>query len=713
MMLIVPSFVLANHAETPSTTARIVSSSADLPITTEINTAKHSIATQSSTTDPENDSEAIDTEKPDPARTINARGVSISAPRRLDTHALEVTTIDSLTIARTRTATLAELLGLYTPLYIKSNGLGSTATASFRGTAPSHTTVEWNGIPINSPMVGQVDLSLLPAGFVDRVELLHGGSSLGSSSGSSSGALGGTVALSSLPNWGKRLYGGYTQALGSFGQLGSYATLGGGGGRLHYKVRYMWEQARNDYEYLNTAIPPFERTRQQNANYRKQGAAADLYFRPNSRNTLTMNLWWHTAYRNLPPVMSYEGSGRTENQQDNELRAVLKWNRYGDTRGGGSYKSELLSSASLTNMDYLLSNLTELGTMTNIDSRSQSRSLVLKYRFEWSLSPLTILKFNADGMYHNVSTNDAATRTGYSAHRTDLGLSASLHQRLVGETLSGYLLLRQEASIGTDGQLLGTPFIPSLGLELAPIRTDRDFTLRLSATRNYHRPTLNDLYWIPGGNPDLLPERGYTADLGAHYKTTTARGVRLKADLTGYLSMIDNWIIWRPGEYSYWSAENLRTVLARGIESSLRADYTLPASGINLAVGGNYTLTRTTNQTPTATSSDASHGAQLIYIPKHKATVMLDVNYRGLAWIGYRWNYTSERYTTSSNEAQRFSLPAYGLSDLVFGGSIPLWRTLTADVQLTIANLFDKDYQTTLWRAAAPRNYNIQISIKF
>jgi len=41
------------------------------------------------------------------------------------------------------------------------------------GASASHTMVTWNGININSPMLGQLDFSLIPASFLDEVEVFY------------------------------------------------------------------------------------------------------------------------------------------------------------------------------------------------------------------------------------------------------------------------------------------------------------------------------------------------------------------------------------------------------------------------------------------------------------------------------------------------------------------------------------------------------------
>ena len=67
--------------------------------------------------------------------------------------------------------TVAELLSENSVIYIKSYGSGGLSTASFRGTGAGHTQLTWNDININNPMVGQFDLSLVPAGFIDDINI--------------------------------------------------------------------------------------------------------------------------------------------------------------------------------------------------------------------------------------------------------------------------------------------------------------------------------------------------------------------------------------------------------------------------------------------------------------------------------------------------------------------------------------------------------------
>ena len=83
------------------------------------------------------------------------------------------------------------------PIFIKSYGLGSLATTSFRGGSASHTAILWNGFNLGSPMNGQLDLSLVPVSLANNVSIQYGGA--GALWGS--GAVGGAILLNSEPEF--------------------------------------------------------------------------------------------------------------------------------------------------------------------------------------------------------------------------------------------------------------------------------------------------------------------------------------------------------------------------------------------------------------------------------------------------------------------------------------------------------------------------------
>ncbi|MDD2633864.1 MAG: TonB-dependent receptor plug domain-containing protein, partial [Bacteroidales bacterium] len=345
--------------------------------------------------------------------------VEVKAQRTINERGLNITKIDSLIVRKSANSSLSELLSKHTSVFIKSYGQGSLATAAFRGTAASHTQVEWNGININNPMLGQVDFSLIPVYFIDEVLLFHGGSSMQKGSG----ALGGSVIVNSEPDWRKGFNADLIQTVGSFGTYQSYMKLTACKNKTLFDLRLYHEQSENDFQFYNNANGLFNYENQKNADYVKNGALLNTYYRLGENNLISLNIWGQVANRNLPPIMSYEGTGRDEYQQDAELRISGKWKLYKN-----KFKSELSSGYSKTNLDYYLAHNTPLGVFINYDSKSNTQSYFNKYSFEYEPWTKTIIVGMANFNYHRVHIFENTNQTGYDKTRVETGMKLSVHR---------------------------------------------------------------------------------------------------------------------------------------------------------------------------------------------------------------------------------------------------------------------------------------------
>ncbi|MDE6862245.1 MAG: Plug domain-containing protein, partial [Alistipes sp.] len=163
----------------------------------------------------------------DAMRTVDIEGVEIVGYRPLKDIGIQSTKMDSLTLKESISLSVADILTQNTPIFIKSYGRGTMATASMRGTAPSHTKVTWNGMTLNSPMLGMVDFSYIPAYLIDDAALYHGAGSVGVSGG----GLGGAVTLSNRPADDDGFSLRYIQGIGSFSTYDEFLRLGYGSRR--------------------------------------------------------------------------------------------------------------------------------------------------------------------------------------------------------------------------------------------------------------------------------------------------------------------------------------------------------------------------------------------------------------------------------------------------------------------------------------------------
>jgi hypothetical protein len=234
--------------------------------------------------------------------------------------------------------------------------------------------------------------------------------------------------------------------------------------------------------------------------------------------------------------------------------------------------------------------------------------------------------------------------------------------------------------------------------------------LKASVARNYRYPTMDDLYFQPGGNPDLQPEKGFTYDMGVEF-AVKKRCWSLKGNMTAFDSHIKDWILWTPNTKGFWEPSNVKKVHNYGLECSLDGSLLL-TKDMKVSLTGNFAWTPSKNIGEDINSNDASYGKQLCYVPKTSANLNARIQWRTWTLL-YQWNHYSERYTTTSNEVNYITgrLKPYYMTDLSLEKT---FRWLLADwsVKGVINNLYSTEYVTVLSRPMPRRNYEIYLTLK-
>jgi iron complex outermembrane receptor protein len=243
-------------------------------------------------------------------------------------------------------------------------------------------------------------------------------------------------------------------------------------------------------------------------------------------------------------------------------------------------------------------------------------------------------------------------------------------------------------------------------LPTASIGYDSDIfkwlSLKLNASTIYRVPTLNDLYWNPGGNKDLKPEEGASEEITL--SVNIGKKINAGYDVTAFNRNVNNWIIWLPGDY-YWSPENIMKVWSRGFEHAAFIGFKKNKFSIKLDL--NYTYTLSTSEKE-KTANDASLHKQLIYVPVHQSSGKLNVIY-GKWFLSYLHSYTGYRYTSTDNKEH---LPEYDISKLSAGRSFT-FKKIELSINVFCNNLLDEKYQSVLWRAMPGRSYGASLKINF
>ncbi len=585
---------------------------------------------------------------------------------------------------------LSELLAFHSAVHIKSAGRGALSTASFRGTDASHTKVYWNGIRLNSPMLGQVDFSLIPVWIVDDISLLYGGSSLKKGSG----ALGGAVLLENSGDWNGSFSFSLNQEVASFGTLGTYGRLAAGDNKIRSDTRLYWNRSHNNYPYLNTDILPMQEERLEQAGYERGGILQEIYFRPGKRHELSVRFWYQEAERELPPLMSQEGASREELQEDRNLRTSLEWKMY-PAFGVISVRSGYAGSG----MHYYL-NHNDLG-YRQFDSKSMEGSLYNTVQADVRGGSRSRFQFRADFNRHDAGIRDLVRNEGYEHLRNEASLMASAY-RQAGKRWVIYALVRQEWA---DGKWLLA--MPSTGFSYH-LPLGKALYLKGNLSRNYNLPSLNDLYWIPGGNPGLRPENSINGDLSLDF-SRESEGLVFHGTINAFAARVEDWILWKPTRFRYWEAENLAKVFSRGMDIQLGSE--MIVGKWLLTLRASYAYTRSTNE-GTVRSTDLSRGKQLIYIPVHASNAFMNLSRNGY-FLNWSLSYTGRRYTQPSSGDNDFTevLNPYTLQDLHLGKTWNIGQS-RAGLRFTVYNLFNISYQAVRSRPMPMRNYALTLKVE-
>jgi len=624
--------------------------------------------------------------------TLNLHEFEVIAIQGNYQSSIKKTEIDTLIKRDFEHFDLGQLLSAFSPVFIKSYGKGSISSASFRGTAASHTQVLWNDFAINSPMLGQVDFSYVPESFFDEVGLLYGGGSLYKTGG----ALGGSILLDNNTNQSKKPLFHFSQSVGSFRSYNTTLSLNLHSDKFSSGTRVMLQTSENNFSFYNNGVLPSEWMVQQNAAFINGGFLQQFSWQLNPYQRLSLMSWNQWNHRNIPPIMTnvYKGGNPEEYQDTFFSRNVLGWLYHKN-------KTRIEVKGAFFNEDqhYFLKTTTSddsSGIVTLINSRNTTNSFFTKAKWNQEFSGGWNTTAGLDAEFNNVKSNnynDVKTRATTSLY---VGLKKQFWGNL---TLD--MLMRSEL---TDGTLL--PVMPLFGLNYQLLKSE-DLYIRSTVSRNYHLPTLNDLYWYPGGNINLKPEDGWQAELGINYLKSFNNNVVFSSDVSGFYSLITDWIQWKPTDYRYWTPENIADVIVRGLEASMQVSGRM--SNWYYRVSGEYAYTKTTDESRLAQEEGYS-GRQLIYIPVHHGSFFFYGEFK--SW-SLSWNsvITGERTTTMNPaDAYRNSLPAYWLNDFQAGKKWKL-KNVNFQIQAKVNNLFDVNYQAVLWRAMPGRNFEIILKL--
>lgn len=521
----------------------------------------------------------------------------------------EIKQIDTGLLRQYSMQSIASLLTQQMPVFVKAYSFNGLATLGFRGASAAQSQVLWNGVPIQNAALGVADISTLPALFVSRANVVYGSSGALFGSGNVGGAL---MLENERPvfDTGHRSLS-VSAAAGSFGQYSGGLKGALAGKKWYLSASAFAQTATNNYPYENAAGATVNMP---NSNLQSGAVMAHAAYRANSFNLFELSAWAQQYDRRIPPALFEPYSAK--HQQDRALRTVANW-QY--TKG----RRMVYAKASFINDGYSYEDaavqLATKGTAYQYFQevgwrrRFQNSNLLLFAPVQVAWMPLAIEKHRQ---------NRAALAGAYSVSTRNRKLEASAQARA--------------EQINDIGILL-----PGVGVAYHAAAW---LTLRANAQRTYRMPTLNELYYFPGGNSRLKPEQGWSQDAGYTFSFNLGK-FSIRQDASVFNRNIRDWITWLGG--AIWTPYNIATVHSRGTETDSRVIYTAGNWQAYVGAGTTYVLATATNS---YMPGDGSIGKQIPYTPRYNGRANVGIAWKQLQ-LSYNHTYTGYRFTTTDESA--------------------------------------------------------------
>jgi iron complex outermembrane receptor protein len=574
--------------------------------------------------------------------------------REDDTAVASVITADRTPrAAETLPQLLSELPGVAVTRF---GGLGAHSTLSLRGSSANQVQVYVDGVPLTAASAAIVDLGLLPLTGVDRIEVYRGASPL--AFGSS--AMGGVLSITSAPPERSGL--GARAGLGSFGTrlLGADAAWAGARAQASGSVNVL--SSRGDYEYLNdngTLFNPRDdrRAHRENNALVQGDAALRGGLRLGGARRLAASLFLLRRAQGLPGAAQLR-STETSLETDRAI-ASAGYDGADDLGPGGRVRARAYGVLTEQRFADPLGELASSPTATrDVSSTLGATAEAKRHVRPWlrlsgvvdvrreRFSPHETIRARRDALAGGRLFGAAGLEADLWAPALDLDVIPSARVELARDDVA------KPATIsGRPAEVVPARYaLPILRLGLVQ-RPRPGLALRANVGRYARLPTMMERYGTGGlvtGNPDLVPERGLNADLGAGW--LFERGAaRLRADGALFGALSRDLVAFQPGAYvgRYRNVGRARTLGGEAALALLLHDL------VHLLAQATYADVRDTS------GSAASDGKQLPLRPRLRGYGRAEL--RGLPVGRYRAGLHADVDLTSGNHldpANLVSVPA-------------------------------------------------------
>ncbi len=567
-----------------------------------------------------------------------------------------------------------EFLSSSTPVFIKNYGVNGVSGFSMRGGKSDQTKIYWKDIDLNYPSLGSVDLNLIPSLMSSSASVKFGQAGISSGTGS----LGGSVNLD-LP-----YYSVDSIFLMVHSRLSSLQNIDN-----RIKFRREWKRfkttlvaeqgmGRNYFTFVNPTKEGWPRDTMENADFNYQTFGADFVYKSSKKSEFNLSAWYRKHYRELPPIVSvskYYGEA-----MDDQLAVATLGYRF----KGKGYRVNARTAYVFTENQYMNPQI----DLHSVNETSTWQNMISVYShdddYRW------FMPWEGQLRYHREMANSENVSVR-SVNRLSAYGKTSLHFRA-----------KYKLNLAARAEFFGDEFsgiLPNIGLIYKPTNLDQ-FIASVSYSGNLRFPTLNDLYWSPGGNPNLKAEKAKMYEARVSSKLDF-RGWKVKSSLSAYYGITDNWIQWLPVG-NVWSPRNVKSVTTHGVEWAF--GFKRKFNKILLELGSKVNYAVATNRESYADQSEII-GKDLIYVPRWNALVNAKLAFKTWA-LNYSQPYTGRYFLSSDNQSY---MPAYSVWNMSLSKALST-KSGRFNFAFGVRNLLDWKYQVVPSRATMGRHFTLDIN---
>lgn len=547
---------------------------------------------------------------------------------------------------------LSDLLRFQTNIYIKENGRGAVSSPSFRGTTAQQTAFVWNGINVNSIFLGQGDINNLNLLSYENIGIKFGGGSVIYGSG----AIGGSVHLNNILDFDKGFSGILFSEIASFGTFDSFIKAKFSDKRLSFNLSVNHSKSENDYEVKNKYL-------NRNGQYQNTGFNLGIAYNINRNNEFYWQSQIYDGDQHYPIFSETEIKTKYEVQT---FRSLIGWK---------------LKSRKLRNdfkLAYLEDNFQYFGNIYKPKtSGGTGKQYVIKNDFDFLIHKNSSINFISEYQYDEAEDYNS----GILRPKRNLASFALLFRHQNPEKFYW--------EIGTKKDFTEDYESPFLFSASGKYFANNWYQVSLSLSKNFRTPTFNDLYWQPGGNPDLKPEKSYQAE-----NSNILKYKDFQLEITPYFMHIIDDIQWIPVSSTIWSPKNVKKVNSYGLETMLSFNKNIGNQKITSSIS--YTFSKSIN---------LENDKQMMYVPLHKINFNTDYRF-SFFHIFVQALYNGKTYT---DEDENHFLKGYFVLNSGISATILKKYTIGAKVN----NITNQIYETTDYYYMPTRNYAVNFKINF